>query len=435
MSTQIQSQDLEGGVVTPGNNKYYGTEWTGTKWFQDLATVLTALGYTTWGTWATVPNKTAVYNAGATIAINDHLSYWPYTEAFVSSANVLKSASTGIGSVTINYWEAFNRPVTADIRYATPTLTLTNNGWGGDAASYSLTAKIYAIAGAYWSTAVDSWAALRTSATLTWTVSQGGSPATVTNPTFTFPGSAPLAAGQYAVKIEGTMTRTVNGWGSYSFSGSNTGWYSGNAIDLATPIAGSDLWFDVTSFNTLAVLGDASNVNKLAYIGKATTVGAICGTVTAQIRWAITEAWATSAEELWYLSDAPWVASSTIWTNVVFIGKGIATNSVSMRWLADFDSTVYSSITQNQIIYTAWGGILDYSVTIGNPSGSNPSLSTQISDDQITWNTIGIAQSWAAETATPNCSYVIPASKFVRLYWLPATGWTISITKMIFIPF
>lgn len=50
MTTQIQSQDLEGWVVAPGNYKYYGTDGAGAKAFQDITTILTALWYTTgWG--------------------------------------------------------------------------------------------------------------------------------------------------------------------------------------------------------------------------------------------------------------------------------------------------------------------------------------------------------------------------------------------------
>lgn len=50
MTTQIQSQDLDWGVATPGNYKYYGTDGAGVKAFQDLLTQLANIGITPGGT-------------------------------------------------------------------------------------------------------------------------------------------------------------------------------------------------------------------------------------------------------------------------------------------------------------------------------------------------------------------------------------------------
>ena len=390
-----------------------------------------------WGAWV-VPDKIETYRAWQTISLNQHLSLGNFVEQQSDDSDMIHSVSSA-GSwvpVTVNYWEAFVWQVDSALKTFVPRMRMSTNSesWGIDEqTNYSWTAYIYAVTGTVGSTAVQTWAALRTSNTVSWSVTFAN---IVQNPTFTFADNTPLPAWDYAVKIEGTIT-SVNNAPSWilRFYGDNTGAYSWNAIDWTTAEPWEDLSFTITSAADLALVSDASDENRLRYIWQATEAKNINENILVKTRGTIAKTWATESWEFRYLSDTPWEIDTTPWTNLIFVWKGWGADIVSLRWLADFSSEQFEdSFTWTYEFYTAWGWILNFIGSV-SLSWASVSLTTQISDDWVSRETLWRQASDSGHTMrTRNNSYSITKNKFVRLLF--AQDWWGSINgTLYFTPF
>lgn len=406
-----------------------------------------AVSWIWWG-WSTVEDKFETFIAAESISIWDHvsLSYYIQQQSDDSDLiNSINSANVWVW-VTVNYGEAFPWEVSSPVNTFVPRIrisTVSESWWSNQGTAYSLTAKIYAISGSLWTTAVNTWPALLTSNVVSWSVSFT---TVVLNPTFTFDWITNLPAWNYAIKIEWTITSSVtNNSGVIRFYGDNTGSYVWNAINNSSAVAADDLSFVLKSTVWFVVKSDASNTDRLLYRGKATEAKIVWENIIIQTRWTIAQTWATNAREVRYLSNTLWTLASTPWTNTIIVWKWISTNNVSLRWLADLSDTelltnAFNTTANGTTVwqrYLAWGWTINISSTINLWWWTN-ALSLDISRDGTTWYTIWyrskISGSGNVENQ-PYWSFTIPKNHFVRLV-NTATSWgSTDINYLSVIPF
>lgn len=83
------------------------------------------------GIWWWVIEKTETFIAWESISSWDHVSLWYYREQQLDSSDIIKTYNTTGASTTVNYWQAFDRPVSSPIVSITPSIRLStlNESW------------------------------------------------------------------------------------------------------------------------------------------------------------------------------------------------------------------------------------------------------------------------------------------------------------------
>lgn len=452
---------LDGDLAVTGNTVVETLEVNGESTFNDNIEVVDSQIVLTWNssieggqinnailnnpsiTWGIAVSKLETFQVGESIGITigQHMSKSFYEEKQIIVSSDIKTFVTPWSwSNVVNYWEAFNRPVSSPIKYIIPNIRLStaSESWGSSQVfTYSLQVKIYDIIGSLWTTAINTWTALLTSTnTISWTLNFNN---TIENPQFNFDELTTLPAWQYAFKIEGILTASspwVSAW-VLRVKWDAAGWYIGNAIDWAVADAWVDMWFNVRSISNLAVVSDATNADKTAYIGVATETKNIWEDIIAKTRWPIAKVGALGNEAVFYLSNTPWEISTSPWTNDSIVWRWVWVDVVNIRWLSDvsLEKLIYNSVSigTTDPIFLSWGGLVWF--TINSRTWDNKTVILEKSTDWINWISI-------TETTQPFSSAFIHSSRqvtieknnFVRFRYTTSSGGSANISYF-FIPF
>lgn len=314
MSTQIQSQDLEGWVVAPGNYKYYGTDGVGAEWFQDLDTAVSALWYTqsvqAWA-WPTYEKYWVLEN----ISSGQYVSKVPLTFSQpLFGSTFFSSWSYSSGSpYTLNQWQALSLANNVSLKDISVRWLNGESGSSG-VTWYDITAKIYAASWTPGSGAVPTWAALYTSALISSSIAADGD----VSLTFTFDGPLFLVAWNYCISFEGTITRSS--WTGDAFDPYGTwaiAWRNGYNLWVANNSV--NFYYNITTYDYGAYLADANDANKLVFAWVALETKVIDEVITVQ-NSGVYPLLGINAWEPYYVTDTAGTVSNTPGTNQVLAG-------------------------------------------------------------------------------------------------------------------
>jgi len=294
MATQIQSQDLEGWVVAPGNYKYYGTDWVWTEWFQDLDTAVAALGFSTWAI-----SQTRTLVAWETINAGDAVCQTVNTYQYTTSSAVVKTDTISTAPGQYKFWQALN--IATDWYLKSFECKLNGNG---DINITNITCEIYAMTWALGTTWAPTGAVLySTKPVLRW-ASRGSNVGTPSDLYFTFRDEY-IPAGDYCVIVD--LTIVDNDWWSVETLEVlwwNPWWASGNFINWVSPVAGTDMYY-VLKVNSTVLQADADVSTRRNLLGIAVTGATIGNNISVQTEWLVNVSWLT-AWSTYYLSWTPW---------------------------------------------------------------------------------------------------------------------------------
>jgi len=391
---------------------------------------------------SSVTEKTISLIASETINIWDHVSSWINNFWHnIDNWSVRTFSIVAWWSAPMSFGQTFN--ISEDWIITTIwSRFIYTDIWTLHWASYSISANIYNITWVYWSTAVNTWASLWSSNTLTWSVSPWW---TITiNALFDF-WKVSLNAWNYAV----VMTWTITAWWTWTNASFNVrwdllNWYSWNFINWWVADWTKDMYFYVNYIsNSYVQKADADDINRTKYIWQAVTWWNQWDTIIIKTRWVLSQTWATWSWEMRYLSNTAGDISTTPWTNKVYVGRWYSTDNISIRWLADFslDNVSYSNLSfswpsQEEVFYLSWWWLLNFSSSTNLWSSSIVSLSYQISKDWIWWTTLWTisSTSWGNETSQNSIS--IPANHYFRWsFGQDLSLWTATVTNINLIPF
>lgn len=395
-------------------------------------------------TWVvnSVTDKTISLIASETISIWDHVSSWVNNFWHnIDNWSVTTFSIVAWWSAPMSFGQTFNIAEDWIITTLWSRFIYTDI-WTLHWASYSITANIYNITWVYWSTAVNTWASLWSSNTLTWSVSPWW---TITiNALFDF-WKVSLNAWNYAV----VMTWTITAWWTLTNASFNVrwdllNWYSWNFINWWVADWTKDMYFYVNYIsNSYVQKADADDSYRLIYKWQAVTWWNQWDIITVKTRWVLNQLWIVQWDIL-YVSNTAWQISTTPWTNRIVVWNWIDNWVLELRQNTDLNNTEidtsgiisWSSFVTwyNTTHFLSWWWLIKYN--INSWTWSDKTIVVEISKDLTNWQAINLdKEPFTSAVSWWTHRIMVEPNMFTRIwYYVSSWTWTANITSSI-IPF